>query len=108
MGYRSNSIAISRDMGPLTGGESAINPNYLGTFAKFEPRLVIHVGPVGGLQKLFMLGRLAVPKTLEIKGQILTEIILCDPLGPDPTSPPNFLSSIYLWHIFGSPFPVPI
>ena len=41
-----------------------------------------------------MLGRLAVPKALEMNWW--------DPLAPHPNNPPDFLSSNYLWHSLGS------
>ena len=40
--------------------------------ARIRPAVKLYVGPVGGLQNLCMLGRWAVPKTLEIKEKILT------------------------------------
>ena len=73
----------------------------LGKVCQIRPGLFVDVRPHSGLQNYLMLGRLAVPKTLDMKGQILSEIIRCDPLGFRPSNPPGFLSSSYSW-IFGS------
>ena len=46
-----------------------------------------------------MLGRLAVPKTLQILGKILTQIILRDPLDPRPNSPAEFfVQKLFMAH----------
>ena len=52
-----------------------------------------------------MLGRLAVSKTLEIMGRILTHKydLVRLPLTLTLTVPLHF-SSIFVWHIFGSEF----
>ena len=48
-----------------------------------------------------MLGRLAVPRTLEMKGNILAEILWCDPLDTHSNRPPEFFI-LNSWHIFCS------
>ena len=50
-----------------------------------------------------MLGCLAVPKTLEIKGEIRTNIIWCGPLDPQPDSPPE----MFVLKFFYSPILAP-
>ena len=41
-------------------------------FGKLDPKLIFYIRPVGGLQNWFMLGWLAILKTLEIKGRFIT------------------------------------
>ena len=53
-------------------GKSAINLSNLGNFCQIWPRVVYLCWAGRRSRKLLMLGRLAVPKTLQILGKILT------------------------------------
>ena len=64
-------IGLALDKPNFKEGKSAINLSNLGKFAKFGP--AIYLCEAGWRsRKLFMLGRLAVPKTLQILGKILS------------------------------------
>ena len=89
--YYCNRSQIARFGVSLRRGESAINLNEYGKLCQTRPGVNLLSEASRRPPKLLVLGRLGVPKTLEMKGTILPKVILCDPADPHPNNPPEFI-----------------